>query len=187
METAERRWKTISSRLALDEPWFQVRRDTVRLPSGKILDDYFVWVSGDIVLIVALTAENKIVLVRQYKHATDKVMIELPTGFADGNEDPEKAAGRELVEETGYMGKKLELLAELSDNPTKQVGTTSVWLAKNVEPESATNLDENEDIEVLLVELPKAVQMVLRGEIWATSSVAGILMAWEKLHQEANY
>ncbi len=178
---AEKKWKTISSRLALDEPWFKVRRDTVLLPSGKILDDYFVWVSGNIVLIIALTPDNKILLVKQYKHATDQIMIELPAGFADGNEDPEKAAARELLEETGYATQKMELLAKLSDNPTKQIGTTSIWLARDTELINTPKPDENEDIEVLLVDLAEAVQMVLEGKIWATGSVAGILLAWEKL------
>lgn len=176
-----KKWKTLETKLAFDSKWFKVRRDKVQLPNDKILDDYYVWLQGDIALIVPVTSNNEFVLVRQYKHAVDTTMIEYPAGFVGHKEKPEDAAKRELIEETGYYYGALSLLAVFSESPTKVVGKTYVFLARNVRHEAKQKLDENEEIEIMVEPCENVLEMVLQGEICATPSVAATFMALEKL------
>lgn len=73
-----KKWKQISSKIAFDNPWFKVRQDTVEIPNGQIIDDYFVWLEGRIVLVVPVTTNNEFILVKQYKHAFGDFVIEFP-------------------------------------------------------------------------------------------------------------
>ncbi len=79
-------------------------RRTFKLPDGRI-DDFDIKDEGEVVCIVSLTAENNIVLVRQYRPGPEKALLEIPGGRVDEGEKPATAAARELLEETGYKGK----------------------------------------------------------------------------------
>src|ERR1043166_8426577 len=103
IEDQIKKWEKLSSSLALPEPWFRVRRDEVKLASGKVIDDYFVWESPNIATMVPLTADGKFVLCEQYRYAVDKIMYQFPAGGIGQNESSEEAARRELKEETGYV------------------------------------------------------------------------------------
>ena len=76
-------WKIQKSEMAIDHRWYKLRRDWVELPDGRAIDDYFVSVRPDVVLILALTPDGNVPLVRQYKHGVQKVLLELPGGFID--------------------------------------------------------------------------------------------------------
>ncbi len=174
-------WQLLGSTLAFDQPWMQVRRDTVRLPDGKLIDDYFVWLEGDVVLVVPVTPDAEFILVRQYKHASGQIMIEFPAGMVDSGESPEMAARRELAEETGYTGPTFSLLATLTNNPTKAVGTIYVYLAENVEQTAAPQFDENEDIQTLRFDRDRLIAGIMSGEVWVTGTIAAAFLAFQRL------
>lgn len=117
------KWKLLNSKIAFDNPWFSVRQDAVQLPSGKVLDDYDVWLQGDIVLVVACTSAHDMVLVRQYRHGVREMLIEHPAGYVDEGENPEGTARRELLEETGFSAGDLRPLATFTSMPSKVVRT----------------------------------------------------------------
>ena len=176
-------WQTLSSKLVFDHRWYQLRRDHVRLPSGQELDDYFVSVRPHVVLTFALTADNQVVFVRQYKHAAGQILLELPGGVVDAHETSvPDAARRELLEETGYApDQPLEHLLDLYDNPTKDTNQISYFLARSVRPVAAQHLDETENIEVVLVPLADVESLILRGDIRVAGSVALCLLALRRL------
>ncbi len=75
-----KKWKLLQSRLVINNQWCQVRQDEVELPNGTIIDDFFINVRPDIALIFAVTDQQEIVFVRQYRHGVGKVLLELPAG-----------------------------------------------------------------------------------------------------------
>ncbi|WP_205703426.1 NUDIX hydrolase [Hymenobacter radiodurans] len=177
-------WKTLTSELVFDHPWYKVRRDHVELPDGQQLDDYFVSVRSNVVLIFAVTEDEQVVLVRQYKHGFGQILIELPGGVVDeGEKAPQEAARRELLEETGYTTDQLELLLEVSDNPTKDTNTISFFLARNARLVADQQLDPTENIEVLTVPVTQVESMILSGQIRVAGSVALCLLALRKLQR----
>ena len=175
-------WKTLKSELVFNHRWYKLRRDHVELPTGQVLDDYFVSVRPHVVLTFPVTADNQVVFVRQYKHAAGQILLELPGGVVDADETSTLAAARrELREETGYDTEQLESLLEVIDNPTKDTNSISFFLARNVHHVAEQNLDETENIEVVLVPLAEVESYILRGEIRVSGSVALCLLALRQL------
>ncbi|MFW5852575.1 MAG: NUDIX domain-containing protein [Nanoarchaeota archaeon] len=177
----EKKWKILKSRKALDEEWFRVDSETVELPDKRRIDDYYVWNSGDVVLVVPYTKNKKFVLVKQYKHGIKEVVIEFPAGVLEKDEDPKIGAEREYLEETGHVSKDVELIATLSDNPTKQRGKGYVFLARDSEKKLEQKLDEFEDIEILEVDKDELLSMIEKGEIWISGTIAAAFIALRKL------
>lgn len=175
-------WKTLKSEMVVDEKWYKLRRDEVELPNGLVLDDYYVSVRPNVVLTFPLTEDNHVLFVRQYKHAGNEIFIELPGGVIDDHEDdPEEAAKRELLEETGYTTDNMEPLLEAIDNPTKDTNKLYFYLARNVRQVAEQDLDATESIEVLKVPLGEVEQMIMSGQVNVSGSIALCLLALRKL------
>src|SRR6202023_1356966 len=103
---ASENWKLVDTRGVLETPWISVSQNVYRLPSGTVIDDYYIVRKNPFVLVVALTADRQIVLVRQYRPATDRTYLSLPAGYVDQGEDVIETAYRELAEETGYAARR---------------------------------------------------------------------------------
>ncbi|WP_046243749.1 NUDIX hydrolase [Hymenobacter terrenus] len=177
-------WKTLRSELVFDHKWYKLRRDHVTLPNGRVLDDYFVSVRPNVVLIFALTTTDEVLFVRQYKHAAGQILLELPGGIMDEGETlPLEAAKRELLEETGHTSDEIELLQSVIDNPTKDTNTIYFFLARNAQQVAAQDLDETEEIEVVKVPLNQVEAQIQAGNIRVSGSVALCLLAMSKLRQ----
>src|SRR6201996_7621465 len=101
-------WKTCSSTYLHKGPWATLRSDKCEMPDGRIVDTYYVLEYPNWVNAVAITEEGKVLMVRQYRHAAGIVSLEIPGGVIDGDEAPEAAMRRELLEETGYQFDKME-------------------------------------------------------------------------------
>lgn len=180
-----KKWKLLDSELVLNEKWYQVRKDTVEVKPGKIINDYYLSLSNDIVLIVALTADKKIPLVRQYKHGAGEILIELPGGYVDDNEEPLAAAQRELREETGFTATIWHSLGDFYKNSGKtKGGRTHLFLALNASRTSSQKLDDNEIIEVIMTPFKKALADAWQGNIEGEDSTLALLLADKKEHEK---
>ena len=176
-------WKLLSSQLVLDCQWCTVRQNAIALPDGTVIDDYFINVRPDIALVLPITPENELVLVRQYRHGVGEILLELPAGsFNQDEEDAQSAASRELQEETGYVAEELVRLATLYDNPVKDTNKIHLFLAKNARKLAEQQLDITEAIEVVLMPVEAVMQRILEGEICVSGTVAAILLG---LHSAA--
>ena len=171
------RWKTIKSQLVFDNQWCQVRQDEVELPNGKVIDDFFVNVRPDIVLVLAVTPQREIIFVRQYRHGVNEILLELPAGsFNSQTEDSQSAAARELEEETGYVAQQLTHLATLYDNPVKDTNEIHLFLAQNAQPSGIQQLDVTEDVEIVLIPVENVLQKISTGKICVCGTIAALFL-----------
>src|SRR5437762_3997154 len=110
-------WKVLESKYIFREPWLTVRQEKCELPNGKIMEAYYTLEYPTWVTCFALTKDNQVVLVRQYRHGLDVISLETPGGVVDEGESVETAVARELKEETGYVFESIESLGKISANP----------------------------------------------------------------------
>jgi 8-oxo-dGTP pyrophosphatase MutT (NUDIX family) len=143
-----KKWQRLSSRYLVKEKWATLRVDTCDLQNGVIKDDYYVLEYPNWVNAIAVTEDNKIIMVRQYRHGADIISLEIPGGVIDGDELPEVAIKRELLEETGYSFKSSELIATLYPNPATATNVTYTYLLKGGVKTHDQHLDEHEILNV---------------------------------------
>lgn len=176
-----KKWKTLSSELVFNNKWFKVQKDIVSLPNGKVIDDFFIWNSKDAAIIFALTSNRKIVLVKQYKHGSDSVMIECPAGYVENKETPEISIKREFMEETGYVVDSIAPLLSVVHHPTKETSKLHIFFSDSIKKSAVQNFDETEEIEVMEVPINKALDMIKDGQIWASGTICAIFLGLNKL------
>jgi 8-oxo-dGTP pyrophosphatase MutT (NUDIX family) len=171
------RWKTLKSQLVFDNKWCKVRQDEVELANGQVVDDYFVNVRPDIVLILAVTQHREIVFVRQYRHGVSEILLELPGGSLDTQtENSLSAAARELEEETGYVAERMVQLATLYDNPVKDTNKIYLIMAENAHPSGTQKLDVTEDVEVVLIPVEDVLARISSGEVCVCGTIAALFL-----------
>ena len=121
---------------------------------------------SDWVNIVALTPENKVVMIRQYRHGTKETGLEIPGGVVEGDDaSMAVAARRELVEETGYEPEEMVFLGKVAPNPALQDNWCHSFLARGARPVREQALDAGEDIEVVEVGLEEISALIASGQI----------------------
>lgn len=161
-----RKWKIIGSEyLFRHKPWLTVRKDRLEMPSGKIINDYYVIEYPAWINVIAIDREGRFVMVEQYRHGLRDVFTELVAGVAEDGEEPLEAAKRELMEETGYGNGRWRLNAVLSGNPTSTDNLTYSFIAEDVELVGERHLDDTEDIDVRLVSEQEVRRMLEADEI----------------------
>lgn len=159
------KWKKLSSKYLVKEKWATLRVDTCELQNGSVKDDYYVLEYPNWVNAIALTEENKIIMVRQYRHAADIISLEVPGGVIDGDELPEYAIRRELLEETGYSFKSAELIATLYPNPATANNVTYTYLLKGGTKTHEQHLDEHEILNVEEYTIAEVKQLLADNKI----------------------
>ncbi len=176
------RWKTLSSEYIFNDLWLRARKDRCLKPDGNIADPYYVieypnWVTG-----VGITAENEVVLVKQFRQALQIVCMEIPGGCVDAEDETVEAAiRREFIEETGYTFNTVEYLGKTSPNPSTNANWMHMFLLTGGVKTHEQAFDENEEIEVYVVPLNEFIEMVLRGEIIQSMHMTTVFFALHKL------
>lgn len=175
------KWRVIASSYVVESPFLRLRKDTIELPGGTIIDDYYVRESRGFSAVFALTAQNEVVLVRQFKYGIGRVMLELPCGFVDEREAPLEAAVRELAEETGYVADSMDFVRTFVHEPTNSAMLMHLYLARGARLAGPQNLDVTEQIEVELVTLNELRDHLRSGRIESATQVAAIYTMFESL------
>ena len=170
------KWKTLSSEYLFNDQWFKVRRERCETPSGKIVDPYYVYDFPTWVGALALTTDNKVVMIRQYRHAVREVCLEIPGGCVDDTDaDLQAAIARELMEETGYRFQSFNYLGRISPNPSTNSNFLHMFLAKGGEQVAVQQLDHNEEIEVVLLTIPELLELLRTNQVVQAMHVSCIL------------
>jgi 8-oxo-dGTP pyrophosphatase MutT (NUDIX family) len=115
--------------------------------------------------VVALTPDEQVVLVRQYRHGAGRITLEIPGGAVDPGEEPRSAAERELREETGYTAPEWVLLGTVEPNPAIQVNLCHIFLALNATRSAEMELDDTEEIQVLSEKVEEIPDKIASGDI----------------------
>lgn len=173
----DKEWKILKREEVLGSRWYQVFKETVKLPSGKVLDDYYVRDSVKAVLIVPHTNDGKYILTKQYKHGARKEVLEFPAGGIDKGEDILAAAKRELREEVGGDAGDLTLGPTFFENPTSSRGEIYVVFAEGVIQKHEQELDDNEDIEIVTLSSEELQAALDNGQLQVPASAAAGYMA----------
>lgn len=173
------KWTVINELDVSPSPWFPVLKHTVKLANGNIIDDYYFSPLGDVVQVLAITKNNEVVLVKQYKHGLGEILLELPGGMQQKNKSVIQSALNELEEETGIKASADQLisLGMTANNPTKLKQVTFGFILFNAEFNTIQKLDATEDIQVLTVPAPEVLKMAINNEIYVTDSLNFILKA----------
>jgi len=166
-----------ASEVLLETSIFTVRQDLAAHPKSGRVCPYVVLEQADWVNIVALSEAGELVMVRQWRHGTRCVELEIPAGLIDPGEAPLAAAARELREETGYVAAKLELLGSVAPNPAFSANTCFTVLATGCRLEHEQELDAGEDIEVELL-APEAVRAAAAAGAIRNAMVICALYWW---------
>ena len=156
----EKAWKVLQSEYRFKRPWLTVRCDTVQLPTGAIIPEYYVMEFPDWVNTLAITSDGTFVMVRQYRHGLRYTGPELCAGVCEPGETPEAAARRELLEETGYGNGSWSLWMEISANPGNTNNLTYCFLATGVQRISNPHPEPTEDLSTILLS-PQEVYTLL--------------------------
>lgn len=154
---------------------FEVRRDALQTADGLRYEREVVHHPGA-VAIAPIDADGNVLMVRQYRHAAERSLLEIPAGVLESGESPDAAAQRELQEEVGFASRNLRALGGLYMSPGFCDEFIYIYIAKDLIPSELPG-DEDEDITVERVPMERAERLIRLGEIQDAKSVAALLMA----------
>ena len=167
--------KTLSSEMLYEGKILNLRRDTVEVIGGKTSMREIVEHNGG-VAIAAITDDNKMVMVKQFRQAAGKVVLEAPAGKLEKGEVPLDTAMRELKEETGYTAAQIRFLTRFYSSIGYSEEIIYVYLCTGLTP-GETELDDNEAIDTFKYDLKDLYRMALEGEIEDAKTIVAIMMA----------
>ena len=173
------KWRVTESTYVVQKPYLRLRKDSIELPNGTFIEDYYVREGPGYAVIFALTPQDEVVFVRQFKYGSGKIMLELPAGYIDDGEEPARTAVRELAEETGYVVDRPQFVGSFAADPSSSQARMHLYFARNARKEREQNLDVTEDIEVELYPLAAVRALLIEGKVEAIGQVAAIYTVLE--------
>ena len=181
-----KKWKCEKSELIFNERYFKVRKDTIKLPTNEIKK----WIycdSNDSVMVLGMTENKKLIIIKQYRYLVGNEVIEFPSGEIHNNENIEKAAKREFEEESGFKCNSLIKLGSFYETYGQLNRQIHIFFTNDL-IKSRQDLDSGkrgfEDIKVELVDFEKAIKLALENKIVAMGSSLAILLLKEKIEKK---
>jgi 8-oxo-dGTP pyrophosphatase MutT (NUDIX family) len=183
MEQERNAWRLIRRDAVVRDPWLEVYEDDYELPDGSTIERYHALKERDGVMIVALSAEYELLMVRQWRPGIGASIYELPAGFLeDGETNAMERAQKELEEETGYRAEQWQSLGYIHDAPHRIKKTTYCFLALNIRKETKQHQDSTEFVRYESLALDRVRQMIADGEITSAVTIAALFKALPTLN-----
>lgn len=173
--TGPARWEKLSQTTRLETRILDVLGVRYRHPLREVERDFVVINSRDWCNIVALTPDNQLVLVRQFRYGVNEFSLEIPGGIIDAGEDPIAAGIRELREETGFVGSSARLLASVHPNPAIQNNRCHFVLVEGAELRAPLGWDHDEEIEVQTAPVDEVLAWARAGRITHSLVVCALM------------
>ena len=170
-------WERLSAEIVYECRIFSLRRDRSRFSRDDAEHEFHVLESPDWCNIIPLTADEHVVMVRQFRHGLRAYTLEVPGGMIDADDpSPLVAARREMVEESGYESDRVEPLGVVHPNPAIQTNRCHSFVAYEVERRHVPSFDSTEETEVVLVPLTRIPELMRSGEI--THALVIVAFQW---------
>lgn len=188
MSESELVWKHLRSEQGDNLGILQVRFDWLEHPQTNKIMKRLVLESVDWVNIVALTSDNRSIMVKQYRFGISDCTIETPGGMVDPGEEPLEAAKRELVEETGYTSDQWSYLGAVEPNPAFHPHLCHHFLATNCTQTQDPDFGEGEAIEISLLTLDQLRDAMASKElrhVLALSALSRVFNLWENPYEHS--
>jgi ADP-ribose pyrophosphatase len=175
-----RPWRTLRRESVGSFRIFEVERLELEDGEGRPRGDAFTLRFGDWCNVIAITPDDRIVLVWQYRFGSGALSLEIPGGVVDGAESPEQAACRELREETGYEAERIDLLLTVETNPALQANRCLTFLARGARVAGSTRFDSQEELETVLVPASRIPDLLDGGQVKHSLVHAALEAYWRK-------
>ncbi|WP_425540151.1 NUDIX hydrolase [Microaceticoccus formicicus] len=163
--------KTMKSERVYEGKILNLRVDTVELPNRKYSKREIVE-HGSSVVIIPIMDDNSVLMVKQYRKAIDKVVLEFPAGLVESGEDPKEAALRELQEEVGYTANKIEYIYDFYTSPGFTDERINVFVASDLIPSDMV-CDEDEFLEIVKIDLNELIEKLHNYELFDAKAIIG--------------
>ncbi|HEX2209411.1 MAG TPA: NUDIX hydrolase [Longimicrobium sp.] len=169
-----RPWEVVREDQKGDFEMFRVHTMHARSPEDGSIHEFNLACAPDGVAVIAITPDERLVMVEQWRHPVQRVTLELPAGVVDEGERPEDAGPRELREETGYAGGEPECIGTCVVNPSWQNTRVHAVVVRGVERAGDKELDDAEETRVRCVPVARVRRMVAEGEIDSATAIAAL-------------
>lgn len=179
-----KKWQTVSSEMLLHLKIMELWSNTRRSPTKGSEHTFYALHSNDWINVVPVTADGRIVMVRQFRHGNGEITLEVPGGLVDDGEEPIVSAARELREETGYLSDPLIKLGEVAPNPALFNNRCHTFLAANAVQKYDLAPDGTEELEVSLHTLEEISTMIDSGAITHALTINAIYWYEKQLKRE---
>ncbi|QCO07188.1 NUDIX hydrolase [Azospirillum argentinense] len=175
-----RPWTVLERRELLDgEPFLKVHVETVELPDGRIVRDYYQFDMPSFACIFAETEDGRAIVYRQYRHGPRRVNLTFPGGHLSPGEDPLEAARRELLEETGFASDHWTALGGYTVNANQGGAVSHMFHATGCRRVADPLSDDLEETEILFMTREELLGAIGHGEIALLTQVALVSMVWQ--------
>lgn len=175
--TAPKPWQVMTETTLLDRRWLRLREQRVKLQNGHEIEQFHLIDGPDWAAVVALTSDEQIVLVRQYRHGAGALSLELPAGVIEASESPERAAERELLEETGYVAESWHSLVVVRPEPARHTNRAHFFVALGARLAAAAAPEPSEELHVELQPARGLMRSIESGDISHGVHIGVILLA----------
>jgi len=179
-------WETVKTEDLGNYRVFQLQAVERISPRTGNKHRFFKIQSSDWVNIMPITADGRVVMVRQYRHGNSEITLEVPGGMVDEGEDPMISALRELREETGYEGVNPQKIGQVAPNPALFDNICHSYTVENVQKVGEQEFDSAEDIEIELVPLTEIPNMIASGAITHALTINAYYFYQQHLQQNIN-